>query len=162
MSYRSYLDSFLLPFRSGAGPDVERHNTDVKNRRQALKRKFTEPGEPGRMFRRGARARERGAAMRSGEQRRCPAAAPCAHRMAVATAAESVSRSVQPRSPVASVQTRVASASSLHQHRCQADACCPDDAGHCAARRPAAAAQACLGRAWLRPGPGAAGACTSS
>ncbi len=62
MSYRSYLDSFLLPFRSGAGPDVERHNTDVKNRRQALKRKFTEPGEPGRMFRRGALARERGAA----------------------------------------------------------------------------------------------------
>lgn len=51
MSYRSYLDSFLLPFRAGSGPDVERHNTDAKYQRQALKRKFTEPGEPGHMFR---------------------------------------------------------------------------------------------------------------
>ena len=51
MSYRSYLDSFLLPFRAGSGPDVERHNTDAKNQRQALKRKFTEPSEPGHMFR---------------------------------------------------------------------------------------------------------------
>ena len=31
--------------------EVERHNTDVKNRRQAFKRKFTDPGEPGHMFR---------------------------------------------------------------------------------------------------------------
>lgn len=53
MSYRSYLDSFLLPFRAGHGPEVERHNTDVKNQRQAFKRRFTEPGEPGHMFRSG-------------------------------------------------------------------------------------------------------------
>ncbi len=87
MSYRSYLDSFLLPFRSGAGPDVERHNTDVKNRRQALKRKFTEPGEPGRMFRRGARARERRAVGQNGKQWR-----PC---MAVDTAAKSGNAALQ-------------------------------------------------------------------
>ena len=53
MSYRSYLDSFLLPFRTGLGSEVERHNTDVKNKRQAFKRRFTEPGEPGHMFRHG-------------------------------------------------------------------------------------------------------------
>ena len=53
MSYRSYLDSFLLPFRAEHGPEVERHNTHVKNQRQAFKRKFTEPGEPGHMFRSG-------------------------------------------------------------------------------------------------------------
>jgi len=123
MSYRSYLDSFLLPFRSGAGPDVERHNTDVKNRRQALKRKFTEPGEPGRMFRRGARARERGAAMRSGEQWRCPAVAPCAHRMAVATAAESVSRTTASQvSLLWQLRGRISTAS-LAGSKCP-NACC--------------------------------------
>ena len=55
MSYRSYLDSFLLPFRAGHGAEVERHNTNMKNQRQAFKRKFTEPGEPGHMFRSGPR-----------------------------------------------------------------------------------------------------------
>ena len=51
MSYRSYLDSFLLPIRVGRGPDIEKQNTEVKKKRQALKRRFTEPGEPGVMFR---------------------------------------------------------------------------------------------------------------
>lgn len=51
MTYRSYLDSFLMPFQVGMTPEVEKHNTLVKHKRQSLKRKFTEPGEPGAMFR---------------------------------------------------------------------------------------------------------------
>ena len=50
MSYRSFLDSFLLPSDS-SGPDADRRNIEVKNRRQTLKRTFTEPGQPGAMFR---------------------------------------------------------------------------------------------------------------
>lgn len=51
MSYRSYLDSFLLPFEEGNAPEVQRHNSKIKARRQALKRNFTAPGQPGEMFR---------------------------------------------------------------------------------------------------------------
>ncbi|KAK9905768.1 hypothetical protein WJX75_005992 [Coccomyxa subellipsoidea] len=51
MTYRSYLDSFLLPFRVGSGPEVEQDNSRAKHLRQSHKRKFTEPGEPGEMFR---------------------------------------------------------------------------------------------------------------
>ena len=50
MSYRSFLDSFLLPSDS-SGPDADKRNSEVKNRRQTLKRTFTEPGQPGEMFR---------------------------------------------------------------------------------------------------------------
>lgn len=50
MSYRSFLDSFLLPSDS-SGPDADKRNIEVKNRRQTLKRTFTEPGQPGAMFR---------------------------------------------------------------------------------------------------------------
>ena len=49
MSYRSFLDSFLLP--SQGGPDADKRNTEVKIRRQMMKRTFTEPGQPGEMFR---------------------------------------------------------------------------------------------------------------
>lgn len=52
MTYRSYLDSFLLPFRVGSSPEIERYNSRAKHMRQSHKRKFTEPGEPGEMFRR--------------------------------------------------------------------------------------------------------------
>lgn len=51
MSYRSFLDSFLLPSHAGSSPDIEKHNNEVKNVRQALKRAFTDPGQPGEMFR---------------------------------------------------------------------------------------------------------------
>ena len=51
MTYRSYLDSFAHPFRGGRGPDAEAYNSEAKAQRQAKKRKFTEPGEPGHMFR---------------------------------------------------------------------------------------------------------------
>ena len=51
MTYRSYLDSFLHPFHAGSGPEAQAANSAVKIKRQALKRKFTEPGEPGEMFR---------------------------------------------------------------------------------------------------------------
>ena len=51
MTSRSYLDSFLLPFRVGSGPEVEQDNSRAKHLRQSHKRKFTEPGEPGEMFR---------------------------------------------------------------------------------------------------------------
>ena len=51
MSYRSFLDSFLLPSQVGSSPEAEKHNTQVKNMRQGLKRAFTEPGQPGEMFR---------------------------------------------------------------------------------------------------------------
>ncbi len=50
MSYRSFLDSFLLPSDS-SGPDADKRNSEIKNRRQTLKRTFTEPGQPGEMFR---------------------------------------------------------------------------------------------------------------
>ncbi len=50
MSYRSFLDSFLLP-PDASGPDADKRNSEVKNRRQTLKRTFTEPGQPGEMFR---------------------------------------------------------------------------------------------------------------
>ncbi|EIE23647.1 hypothetical protein COCSUDRAFT_66025 [Coccomyxa subellipsoidea C-169] len=52
MTYRSYLDSFLLPFRVGSSPESERYNSRAKHMRQSHKRKFTEPREPGEMFRR--------------------------------------------------------------------------------------------------------------
>ena len=55
MSYRSYLDSFLLPFESGRSPETQQRNTERKAERQARKRTFTEPGQPGHMFRCGAR-----------------------------------------------------------------------------------------------------------
>jgi hypothetical protein len=52
MTYRSYLDSFLHPFAAGPpGSAAEAANSAAKQARQALKRKFTEPGEPGEMFR---------------------------------------------------------------------------------------------------------------
>ena len=51
MSYRSFLDSFLLPSQVGTRAEIEVRNTEVKNTRQVLKRKFTEPGQPGEMFR---------------------------------------------------------------------------------------------------------------
>ncbi|KAK9820202.1 hypothetical protein WJX72_007430 [[Myrmecia] bisecta] len=51
MSYRSYLDSFLLPFVQGQGAEADAQNTQIKNRRQHLKRQFTELGQPGEMFR---------------------------------------------------------------------------------------------------------------
>jgi hypothetical protein len=51
MSYRSFLDSFLLPSQVASSPEAEKHNTEVKNMRQGLKRAFTEPGQPGEMFR---------------------------------------------------------------------------------------------------------------
>ena len=51
MTYRSYLDSFAYPFRCGRGADAEAYNGEAKALRQAKKRKFTEPGEPGHMFR---------------------------------------------------------------------------------------------------------------
>jgi len=51
MSYRSYLDSFLLPFEEGRSADVQRRNTQIKARRHGLKNTFTDPGQPGAMFR---------------------------------------------------------------------------------------------------------------
>ena len=54
MSYRSYLDSFLLPFETGRSPETQQRNTERKSQRQARKRTFTEPGQPGHMFRCGA------------------------------------------------------------------------------------------------------------
>lgn len=51
MSYRSFLDSFLLPSQVASSPEAERRNTEVKHLRQGLKRAFTEPGQPGEMFR---------------------------------------------------------------------------------------------------------------
>jgi len=51
MSYRIFLDSFLLPFKMGEGPAVEALNTAIKSDRQKLKRIFTESGQPGDMFR---------------------------------------------------------------------------------------------------------------
>jgi hypothetical protein len=33
------------------GPEIDHANEDIKHRRQALKRSFTAPGEPGAMFR---------------------------------------------------------------------------------------------------------------
>lgn len=52
MTYRSYLDSFLHPIKVGAGPEVEACNSRAKHLRQSHKRMFTEPGQPGAMFRR--------------------------------------------------------------------------------------------------------------
>lgn len=54
MTYRSYLDSFLLPFRVGSDPETQRYNSHAKHERQSYKRKFTEPGQPGEMFRQGS------------------------------------------------------------------------------------------------------------
>ena len=51
MSYRIFLDSFLLPFKVGEGPAIEAVNTAIKSDRQKLKRIFTEAGQPGDMFR---------------------------------------------------------------------------------------------------------------
>ena len=51
MSYRIFLDSFLLPFKVGEGPAIEAMNTAIKSDRQKLKRIFTEAGQPGDMFR---------------------------------------------------------------------------------------------------------------
>ena len=51
MSYRIFLDSFLLPFKVGEGAAIEAMNTAIKSERQKLKRVFTEVGQPGDMFR---------------------------------------------------------------------------------------------------------------
>ena len=51
MSYRIFLDSFLLPFKYGEDADYEAMNTDIKADRQKMKRIFTEEGQPGDMFR---------------------------------------------------------------------------------------------------------------
>ena len=51
MSYRIFLDSFLLPFKVGEGHAIEAMNTAIKSDRQKLKRLFTESGQPGDMFR---------------------------------------------------------------------------------------------------------------
>ena len=51
MSYRIFLDSFLLPFKVGEDAGVEATNTAIKAERQKLKRVFTETGQPGDMFR---------------------------------------------------------------------------------------------------------------
>lgn len=51
MTYRHFLDTFLLPYDdSGDGPEAQKHNSQVKARRQELKRAFTEDGQPGEMF----------------------------------------------------------------------------------------------------------------
>lgn len=51
MSYRSYLDSFLLPFEEGRSAEAQQRNCQIKAQRQALKRTFTASGHPGEMFR---------------------------------------------------------------------------------------------------------------
>ena len=51
MTYRSYLDTFLLPFDMGTGHDVDEYNTRIKHQRNKLKRQFTEEGQAGEMFR---------------------------------------------------------------------------------------------------------------
>ena len=51
MTYRSYLDTFLLPFDMGTGHDVDEYNTRIKHQRNKLKRHFTEEGQAGEMFR---------------------------------------------------------------------------------------------------------------
>ena len=51
MTYRSYLDTFLLPFDMGTGYDVDEYNTRIKHQRNKLKRQFTEEGQAGEMFR---------------------------------------------------------------------------------------------------------------
>ena len=51
MSYRIFLDSFLLPIKVGKGAALEALNTAIKAERQKLKRVFTEAGQPGDMFR---------------------------------------------------------------------------------------------------------------
>ena len=48
MTYRSFLDSFLLPSDPGKDPVA---NDVARRERQALKRRFTAPGEPGELFR---------------------------------------------------------------------------------------------------------------
>lgn len=50
MTYRQYLDSFLLPYDDSMEPEAEKRNLQVKKRRQELKRCFTEEGQPGEMF----------------------------------------------------------------------------------------------------------------
>ena len=51
MSYRIFLDSFLLPIKVGEGAALDALNTAIKAERQKLKRVFTEAGQPGDMFR---------------------------------------------------------------------------------------------------------------
>lgn len=51
MSYRIFLDSFLLPFKYNETADLEAVNNAIKARRQKMKRIFTEAGQPGDMFR---------------------------------------------------------------------------------------------------------------
>lgn len=51
MSYRIFLDSFLLPIKVGEGAALEALNTVIKAERQKMKRVFTEAGQPGDMFR---------------------------------------------------------------------------------------------------------------
>ena len=51
MSYRIFLDSFLLPFKYEEHPDLEAINNAIKAQRQKMKRIFTEDGQPGDMFR---------------------------------------------------------------------------------------------------------------
>jgi len=50
MTYRHFLDTFLLPYDDNTGPEADIRNTQVKKRRQELKRRFTEDGQPGEMF----------------------------------------------------------------------------------------------------------------
>lgn len=51
MTYRAYLDSFLLPAQPGVNAQSAEENSRLKDRRKLLKRQFTEAGEPGAMFR---------------------------------------------------------------------------------------------------------------
>ena len=51
MSYRIFLDSFLLPFKLGEEAGLEATNNAIKAQRQKMKRIFTEAGQPGDMFR---------------------------------------------------------------------------------------------------------------
>eukprot|EP00899_Mesostigma_viride_P017433 jgi/Mesvir1/25691/Mv01890-RA.1 len=50
MTYRSFLDSFLLPLMQGYGKEVDTINEEIKQKRQVLKRSFTCRGQPGEMF----------------------------------------------------------------------------------------------------------------
>lgn len=54
MTYRAYLDSFLLPSEAETGPEAAQRNAGLKEQRKQLKRQFTEPEQPGAMFRSGS------------------------------------------------------------------------------------------------------------
>lgn len=54
MTYRAYLDSFYLPTDSATGPGAAQINATSKDVRKHLKQHFTEPDQPGAMFRQAA------------------------------------------------------------------------------------------------------------